>query len=106
MYKSISRAEKLEQVMRLQEYQQNHTADETQDKEQAGFSNHFYRKVRLVFCLFLFTMIFLYHFMMEPEEETVTKELQTAIQKDYSEQVIDFVKDFTYTLDYEKISIK
>jgi len=122
MHKTISRDEKLDQIMRLREYQQNNAShvntmagivtpkaysdDETQDKDQTGIPNTFFWKLRLVLCLFLFGAFCMYHFTMEPEEETFTKKLQAAIQVDYSQKVIDFVKDFTYTLDYEKTSIK
>ena len=47
----------------------------------------------------------MYHFKMEPDDGTFTKNLQTAVRIDYSQKVIDFMKDFTYTLDYEKTSL-
>lgn len=122
MHKTLSRDEKLDQIMRLREYQQNNsnhvntmagivspnanTDDEIQDKDQTGISNALFWKLRLVLCLILFGALCMYHFTMEPEEGTFTKNLQSAIKVDYSEKVIDFVKDFTYTLDYEKTSIK
>ncbi|MBP3458472.1 MAG: hypothetical protein J6K58_04625 [Lachnospiraceae bacterium] len=122
MHKTLSRDEKLDQIMRLREYQQNNsnhvntmagivspsanTDDEIQDKDQTGIPNALFWKLRLVLCLILFGALCMYHFTMEPEEGTFTKNLQSAIKVDYSEKVIDFVKDFTYTLDYEKTSIK
>lgn len=119
--KSISRDEKLEQIMRLREYQQHnathvntmagivspeltYTANDTQGKDQTGVSSLF-GKLRLVFCLLLFGALCVYHFTIEQEEGTFTKMLQTEIQRDYSDNVIDFVKKFTYTLDYEKTSL-
>lgn len=122
MHKTLSRDEKLDQIMRLREYQQNNSNhvntmagivspnadadDEIQDKDQTGIPNALFWKLRLVLCLILFGTLCMYHFTMEPEEGTFTKNLQSAIKVDYSEKVIDFVKDFTYTLDYEKTSIK
>lgn len=123
MDRTVGREEKLEQIMRLREYQQNNAShvntmagmitpnagylnDETQDNSQTGISYLFGRKLRLVLCLLLFAGVFLYHITIEPEEGNFTSSLQSAIRLDYSDKVIDFVKDFTYTLDYEKISIK
>lgn len=122
MHKTISRDEKLNQIMRLREYQQNNTShvntmagivspnayteDETQDKDQTGIPNTLFWKLRLVLCLVLFGALCMYHFTMESEDGTFTKNLQSAVQVDYSQKVIDFVKDFTYTLDYEKTSLK
>ena len=120
MRKTISRDEKLEQIMRLREYQQNNSThvntmagivspDEGygealgQDGEKQPESyNGFYIKLRLVLCLLLFGFLCMYHFKIEPEDGTFTKELQAAVRIDYSDKVIDFMKDFTYTLDYEK----
>lgn len=108
--------------MRLREYQQSnathvntmagivtpkaaYTQDEIQDKDQTGVPS-FYGKLRLVLCLFLFGALCMYHFTIERSDGTFTKNLQTEIRRDYSDNVVDFVKGFTYTLDYEKTSIK
>ena len=118
--KTISRDDKLEQIMRLREYQQNnmthvntmagiispeatYAQDETQDKNQTGVPS-FYGKLRLVLCLFILGAVYLYHYTIERPEDTFTKTLQSEIRRDYSDNVVAFVKEFTYTLDYEKTS--
>lgn len=123
MRKTISRDEKLEQIMRLREYQQNNSthvntmAGIVSPEEGCGEASNqesadgpeayhgFYGKLRLVLCLLLFGFLCMYHFKMEPEDGTFTKELQAAVRMDYSQKVIDFMKDFTYTVDYEKTSL-
>lgn len=122
MGKTISRDEKLEQIIRLREYQQNNSthvntmAGIVSPDEGCGEAsldgadrpeayNGFYVKLRLVLCLLLFGFLCMYHFKMEPADGTFTKELQAAVRIDYSDKVIDFMKDFTYTLDYEKTSL-
>ncbi len=108
--------------MRLREYQQNNSThvntmagiispDEGYDEasqdgaDQPEAYNGFYLKLRLVLCFLLFGFLCMYHFKMEPEDGTFTKELQAAVRIDYSDKVIDFMKNFTYTLDYEKTSL-
>ncbi len=120
--KTISKDEKLEQIMRLREYQQNnmthvntmagiispeaaYAQDETQDKNQTGVPS-FYGKLRLVLCLLILGAVYLYHYTIERPEDTFTKTLQSEIRRDYSDNVVAFVKEFTYTLDYEKTSVK
>lgn len=122
MGKTISRDEKLEQILRLREYQQNNSnhvntmagiispdegygeaSQEGADRPDAY--NGFSIKLRLVLCFLLFGFLCMYHFKMEPEDGTFTKELQAAVRIDYSHKVIDFMKNFTYTLDYEKTSL-
>lgn len=123
MQKTVSRDEKLEQIMRLREYQQNNSThvntmagiispDENYNRnemkdgtDQPEAYNGFYIKLRLVLCLLLFGFLCMYHYKMEPEDGTFTKELQAAVRIDYSDKVIDFMKDFTYTLNYEKTSV-
>lgn len=122
MRKTISRDEKLEQIMRLREYQQNNSThvntmagiispDEGYDEasqdgaDQPEAYNGFYLKLRLVLCFLLFGFLCMYHFKMEPEDGTFTKELQAAVRIDYSDKVIDFMKNFTYTLNYERTSL-
>lgn len=123
MRKTTDRDDKLEQIMRLREYQQNNS---THVNTMAGIMSPdggygegsvgeggegpeayrgFYGRLRLVLCLLLFGFLCMYHFKMEPEDGTFTKELQAAVRIDYSDKVIDFMKDFTYTLDYEKTSL-
>lgn len=123
MSKALSRDEKLEQIMRLREYQKNNTShvntmagivspnasyreEDMQNQDQTGISAKIYGRLRLVFSILLFGILCIYHFTIEPEDGTFTKNLQAAVRTDYSNQVIDFVEDFTYTLDYEKTGIK
>ncbi|MGN0132932.1 MAG: hypothetical protein ACI4AA_10860 [Lachnospiraceae bacterium] len=122
MHKTLSRDEKLEQIMRLREYQRNnashvntlagiaspgnaYTDEETPNQDRTDGKSRFYGRFRLVLSVLLFGALCMYHFTLESENGTFTKNLQTAIQRDYSHKVIDFVEDFTYTLDYEKTSI-
>lgn len=122
MSRVLSRDEKLEQIMRLREYQKNNTSqvntmagivspntsykeEDMQNQDQTGIPNKVYGKLRLVLSILLFGILFLYHVAMEPEDGTLIKNLQAAVRTDYSDQVIDFVEDFTYTLDYEKTGI-
>ena len=122
MSRVLSRDEKLEQIMRLREYQKNNTSqvntmagivspntsykeEDMQNQDQTGIPNKVYGKLRLVLSILLFGILFLYHVAMEPEDGMFIKNLQAAVRTDYSDQVIDFVEDFTYTLDYEKTGI-
>lgn len=127
MHKTISRDEKLEQILRLREYQQNNAAHVNtvagilsphegygegngdaygqEGADQPEAYNGFYGKLRLTLCLLLFGFLCMYHFRVEPLDGTFTKELQAAVRMDYSHKVIDFMKDFTYTLEYEKTSL-
>lgn len=122
MSRVLSRDEKLEQIMRLREYQKNNTnhvntmagivspnasyrEDDMQNQDQTGVPNKVYGRLRLVLSILLFGILCMYHFTIEPEDGAFTKNLQAAVRTDYSDKVIDFVEDFTYTLDYEKTSI-
>lgn len=123
MQKTTDREEKLEQIMRLREYQQNNKNHvnimagimapdegygEAYDREGGEIPetyNGFYGRLRLVLCLLLFGFLCMYHFKLEPKDGTFTKDLQAAVRIDYSDKVIDFMKDFTYTVDYEKTSL-
>lgn len=118
MSRSSNRDEKLEQIMRLREYQKNNAgrvnamagivspADNQEcgqpDREHAGASYRRYGWLRLAFSAFLFLLLCACHFKSEAADGALLQKLQAAVRTDYSDQVIDFVEDFTYTLDYEE----
>lgn len=64
------------------------------------------RFVRLFLCVGLLVIFILdkYVFLQIPSE--IYEDAKNLIQTDYSAGIIDFVKELSYTLDYEKISIK
>ena len=122
MQKTLNRDEKLEQIVRLREYQKNNTSHvntlagiaspnmtytdtEMPAGERTGYRGRLYGKLRLALSLLLFCILCLYHFTLGSEKDTLVKNLQDAVRADYSVKVIDFVKDITYTLDYEKTGI-
>lgn len=112
MHMGNNKEDRLEQILRLREYQQNNARDvnvmagiispcgeysdsrtEEEDQDQTKASGRIFRKLRLVLCLLLFGAVWIYHFQLEPEDGTFTKKLQSSIQLDYSGQVVDFVKN-------------
>lgn len=122
MAKTISRDEKLQQILQLREYQQNNAnhvnamagmtegdsydGEGEQDRDQTGLSGSFYGKLRLILCLIIFVFLFIGKQTAETDEYTILRDLKEAFSVDYSHNVIDFVQDFTYTLEYEETSTK
>ncbi|MCH5280238.1 MAG: hypothetical protein J1E61_02125 [Lachnospiraceae bacterium] len=122
MAKTISRDEKLQQILQLREYQENNTShvnamagiaegdsydgEGEQDHDQAGLSGSFYGKLRLILCLVIFAVLFIGKQTTGADEFTIIDDLKEVFSVDYSHNVIDFVQDFTYTLEYEETSTK
>lgn len=112
MRKGIDKDNRLEQILRLREYQQNNARDvnvmagiispdggypdnqtDGQDKDQTELSGKIYGKLRLVLCLLLFGAVCMYHFAIEPKEGTFTNKLKATIQTDYSDEIIELVNN-------------
>lgn len=122
MAKTISRDEKLQQILQLREYQQDNAShvnalagitegdsyeiEGEQEHDQAGLSGSFYGKLRLILCLIIFVALFIGKQTAGTDEYTILSDLKAAFSVDYSHNVIDFVQDFTYTLEYEETSTK
>lgn len=123
MSRVLNRDEKLEQVMRLREYQKQNASQvntmagivspdtacqegDIQNQDRTDFQNKPRMKFRLALSVLLFLALCGYRFAAKPEDGGFIKKLQTAVRTDYSGQVIDFVENFTYTLGYEKTGIK
>ena len=66
---------------------------EPESKSKVGF------QCRLVLCIVIFSG---YLFLSLSQRQEITKYLK----QDYSENVFDFISELSYTLDYEKTSIK
>ncbi len=62
-------------------------------------------QIRFLFCLLLFLLFAGYRFYNGANKDSLAL-IQSEIQKDSAHNLIDFAKDFAYTLDYEKISLK
>lgn len=112
MRKGIDKDNRLEQILRLREYQQNNARDvnvmagiispdggypdnqtDGQDKDQTELPGKIYGKLRLVLCLLLFGAVCMYHFAIEPKEGTFTNKLKATIQTDYSDEIIELVNN-------------
>ena len=122
MARTISRDEKLQQILELREYQQNNAShvnaragitegdsydgEGEQDHDQAGLSGSFYGKLRLISCLIIFAVLFIGKQTAGADEYPVINDLKEALSVDYSHNVIDFMQDFTYTLEYEETGTK
>lgn len=63
-------------------------------------------KFRLFFSFILFGVLFLDKYVFFQIPQSVYKDMIKQIEVDYSDGVIDFMKDFPYTLDYGKTGIK
>lgn len=56
-------------------------------------------KIRFILCIFLFTAYMLFGV----EQRNMVKQ---QLKPDYSNNVFDFISELSYTLSYEKISVK
>lgn len=80
-------------------------ADYMKRKNQTRDERYGFR-ARLIFCVFLFAAILLDRYLFFQLPQSFYQTFDKEIQVDYSVSVIDFIKDITYTLDYEKTGIK